>query len=486
MFKKTKYTLICLLAIMLTVLAFTACKSEHTPSDEPDDPSSSIQRPEENDPDHVHTTGDVVVEDKVEATCKSEGSYYEVLYCTECNKAISKKKVTTDKLSQHTYANGTCTVCGETQKFSEGLAYEEVLGKCIVTGIGTCKDTDIVIPEEYNGKPVVGIGKEAFKENESIKSITISKKISSIGSGAFYNCTELIGIYIEDLAAWCNISFTDYSSNPLRYAKNLYLNGELITELVIPDDVTSICSYAFSGCNKLTSVEISNSVTSIGSYAFYECTKLTSIDIPSSVTGIGNSAFNSCDGLTSIMIPDSVTSIGNYAFDYCYRLVEVINKSSLDISVGSSYGSIAEYVKIVHTGDTLIKNVDDYLFITVDGVNYLVSYVGEDTELVLPDNYNGESYVINDYAFYDCAGLTSVIIPDSVTSIGEDAFRSCDGLTSVVIGNSVTSIGNSAFDWCDNLTAVGYTGTEEEWKKIGIGYSNYSLTSATIIYNYTE
>ena len=341
MFKKTKYTLICLLAIMLTVLAFTACKSEPTPSDEPDDPSGSIQRPEENDLDHVHTTGDVVVEDKVEATCKSEGSYYEVLYCTECNKAISKKKVTTDKLSQHTYANGTCTVCGETQKFSEGLAYEEVLGKCIVTGIGTCKDTDIVIPEEYNGKPVVGIKEKSFQNNKNIKSATI------------------------------------------------------------PDSVTSIGNYAFYGCDGLTSVVIGNRVTSIGDYAFRGCDVLASVIIPDSVTIIGREAFYGCDGLTNVVIGNSVTSIGNYAF-----------------------GS--------------------------------------------------------------CDGLTSVVIGNSVTSIGNSAFSDCDRLTSVVIGNSVTSIGNSAFGYCGNLTAVGYTGTEEEWKKIEIGYSNSSLTSATIIYNYTE
>ena len=519
MFKKTKYTLICLLAIMLTVLAFTACKSEHTPSDEPDDPSGSIQRPEENDPDHVHTTGDAVIEDEIAATCKSEGSYYEVVYCTECNKAISKKKVTTDKLSQHTYANGTCTVCGETQKFSEGLEYEEFFGKFIVSCVGTCTDTSIIIPAVYNDKPVVGIKERAFSECKNITEIIIPDSVTSIGKSAFSWCPSLMSVILPDsitdigeyMFAGCDkLTEIDIPDSVTNIGEHAFYSCESLTNIDIPISVSSIGDYAFSGCSNLASVVIPDdvksignsvfslcselesvfipdSVTTIGSYAFHNCANLINIVIPDSVTNISYYAFDGCSGLTSVTIGSGVTSIGDYAFDGCYRLVEVINRSSLEINAGSwKYGRIAYNAMIVHSGATLIKNTADYLFITLDGVNYLLRYAGSDTEITLPDNHNGENYIINDCAFRHCDKLTNITIGKGVTTIGDYAFYGCTGLTSIVIPDSVTSIGDSAFNGCNDLVAIAYTGTEEKWKAINIEQGNDKLTSATIIYNYTE
>ena len=135
-----------------------------------------------------------------------------------------------------------------------------------------------------------------------------------------YNgCINLSSVYITDLTAWCNISFSGSNSNPFYYEDeqriphHLYLNGQEITDLVIPDGITSIRDYAFAGCIGLTSVTIPSSVTSIGSYAFYECSSLTSINIPEGVTNIGERAFYDCSNLASINIPVSVTSIGMMA-----------------------------------------------------------------------------------------------------------------------------------------------------------------------------
>ena len=256
------------------------------------------------------------------------------------------------------------------------------------------------------------------------------------------------------------------------------LYDKTVTELVIPDYVTSIGDYAFSYCTSLTSVTIPNSVTSIGSYAFRGCTSLTSVTIGNSVTSIGDDAFaycisltsvtigNSvksigreafayCIGLTSVTIPNSVTSIGEDAFYNCYKLVEVIDLSSLNITAGSSSNGYVGYYAIeVHKGESKIVNYNDYLFYTYDGVNYLFGYVGEDTALVLPESYKGENYKIYNYAFYGCTSLTSVTIPDSVTSIGEWAFYNCDSLTSMTIPDSVTSIGSFAFSGCHKLVEV--------------------------------
>ena len=306
----------------------------------------------------------------------------------------------------------------------------------------------------------VGIGDYAFYGCTRLTSVTIGSSVTSIGDCVFYGCTGL-------------------------------------TSVTIPDSVTSIGDYAFFYCTGLTSVTIPDSVTSIGSYAFYNCTGLTSVTIPNSVTSIGRYAFDDCTaeiiwgdnpaitvigeyafagyGGDSIVIPDSVTSIGSDAFSgctgltsvafrNCYKLVEVYNTSSLYITAGSSdNGYVGYYAKHVYTeenGSWFTDTADGYRFLYDGTKGYLIGYYGEATDITLPDSftaYDGttvNSYEINRYAFRGNTSLTSVVIPDSVTSIGGSAFDDCTGLTSVTIGNSVTSIGWEAFSECTGLTSV--------------------------------
>ncbi|WP_143240960.1 leucine-rich repeat domain-containing protein, partial [Barnesiella sp. An22] len=129
------------------------------------------------------------------------------------------------------------------------------------------------------GNSVTSIGEYAFNGCSRLSSITIGNSVKSIGSAAFEDCSALTAVhYTGDEAGWCEIRFDDYEANPLYYAHNLYIDNTLVTDLVIPESVTEIKDYAFSGCS-VTQVTIGNSVTSIGDYAFCKCSGLSSVTI---------------------------------------------------------------------------------------------------------------------------------------------------------------------------------------------------------------
>ena len=146
--------------------------------------------------------------------------------------------------------------------------------------------TSVTIPNS-----VTSIGEYAFTGCDGLTSVTIGSGVTSIGECAFTGCSGLTSVHISDIAAWCNIDFAGLDSNPFSYAHHLYLNGEEVKDLVIPNSVTSIGNKAFSSCTGLTSVTIGNSVKSIGYEAFEYCTGLISVTIGNSVTSIGRYAF---------------------------------------------------------------------------------------------------------------------------------------------------------------------------------------------------
>ena len=217
-----------------------------------------------------------------------------------------------------------------------------------------------------------------------------------------------------------NEVYITYPNSNAQYTNECYSGYTKPTgNLIIPSSVT------YNG--------ITYSITSIGNHAFHNCTGLTSVNIPNSVTNIGYYAFYECSGLTSVTIPNSVTTIGNYAF----YLVKIINYNGT--ATGSPWGALA--VNGYIEGD----------FIYSDNTKTILeAYIGNSSNVIIPNSVTS----IGEYAFYNCTGLTSVTIPNSVTTIGESAFESCTGLTSVTIPNSVTTIGNYAFYECTGLTSV--------------------------------
>ena len=253
------------------------------------------------------------------------------------------------------------------------------------------------IPSTIEGKIVTTIGKYAFKDCYSLKSITIPDSVISIGYGAFENCDSLTSITIPDSVT----TIGDYA----------FSGCDSLISITIPNSVTTIGQSAFSGCDSLTSITIPDSVTTIGDYAFRNCDSLTSI--PDSVTTIGDSAFRDCDSLTSITIPDSVTTIGDYAFYDCDSLTSITIPDS-----------------VISIGDDAFEDCDSL------------------TSITIPDSVT----TIGNYAFRNCDSLTSITIPDSVISIGDGAFRDCDSLTSITIPVSVISIVDDAFRDCESIT----------------------------------
>lgn len=183
--------------------------------------------------------------------------------------------------------------------------------------------TSVTIPEG-----VTSIGNSAFSWCRRLTSVTIPDSVTSIDNCAFEGCSNLNAVYISDLAAWCEIKFGSFGANPLSNAHNLFLNGDLITDLVIPDIVTSIGHRAFSDCGSLTSVMISKGVKNIDYFAFSSCKNLKSVTIPENVTSIDFSAFYGCSSLTRVMIPNSVTSIGSGVFENCENITEICAPSS--------------------------------------------------------------------------------------------------------------------------------------------------------------
>ena len=267
---------------------------------------------------------------------QTEPLHNQIWYTTSDNSTITPQNYNGNIIS-NTYTNGkgvitfdcTQTAIGE-DAFKNCTVLKSITIPNSVTSIGDfafygCAGLTrrVTIPNR-----VTKIGNSAFKYCTGLTSVTIPGSVTSIGYYAFEGCTGLdnyydCGVYITDIAAWCAIEFGGQHANPLYNGGSLFLNGEHVTNLVIPNNVTSIRDYVFCGCTSLRSVKIGNCVTSIGNFAFKGCIYMKSVTIPDSITEIGGRAFEDCTELTSVTIPGNVTSIRSGTFSGCTKLKSI-------------------------------------------------------------------------------------------------------------------------------------------------------------------
>ena len=287
------------------------------------------------------------------------------------------------------------------------------------------KSETVVIPEGV----VTSIGNDAFWECKSPTSIYIPNGVTSIGNSAFSNCTSLISIHVPD--------------SVISIGNRAFSRCESLESIYIPNSVTSIGDWAFVSCTSLISIHIPDSVTSIGNSTFLECDSLKSIHIPDGVTSIEDNTFHRCHSLTSIHISDSVTKIGEEAFFGCYAL------SSIEIPA-----SVEKIGKHAFPSNTAIRNKSSVAIPPISDFDIehgtLKRYLGKSNSVVIPSSVTS----IGDSAFAFCNTLTSIEIPDGVTCIGNSVFQFCESLTSIEIPDGVTRIGDKAFVCCESLTSI--------------------------------
>ena len=311
------------------------------------------------------------------------------------------------------------------------------------------------------------ICKDAFRFCKSLTSVIIPESIQCIEDEAFWMCEQLSGIVIPaSVKSIGNFAF--------------YL-CQAMTNLTISNGVCSLGYSAFCACYNLLEVNIPKSVKKIADRPFHCCYRLENILVDAKnpeyksiygvlytkdektliqypigrknisytilpgVTTLAEHAFSTSYHLVSVTVPSSVKTL-NGAFSHCYKLVELLGCPSVEIK------NIFSQVMI--PGKKTIDRVGDYLFFTQNDKNYLLTYVGRETDLVLPENYKGEQYDIFPNAFAYCSELTGVTFSEGVEVVSENAFNYCDNLMCVNFSHSITELHHASFANCQSLTSI--------------------------------
>jgi hypothetical protein len=407
----------------------------------------------------------------------------------------------------HTYTNRKCTICSKFQP-SEGLEYALINDDTayMVTGIGTCTDYFLVIPDEYNGLPVTEIG-NIYGCNH-ILSIVLGKNITGMNTSAFDGNYSIIEVYnlsgidmewefphrkalhssadeksileysgdyvfMKDEGDYYLLRYlgneenltlpATYKDSAYKIHKYAFFNNTSLVNVTIPSGVTYIGMSAFEGCTSLESIEIPETVTEIDSAVFMNCTSLEAIQLPSGIKYIGDSLFSNCVLLESITVPDSVEFIYGYAFAGCTNLKEINIPSTvkeLTAGVFSDCTSLTEVqlpTEITYLGFNLFKNCT-----SLESIEIPVCVVK-----------------IERYAFAGCTSLTEIEIPVTVTLIEPAVFEGCtsiERMTIPFVGGSVTNL--KTLNHFFSYNPYGTSAVPSSLSSVTITVSNESLSNA--------
>lgn len=368
---------------------------------------------------------------------------------------------------------------------------------------------------------VTEIGEYAFKGCNELTSITLSSSLKTVDQNAFNECIQLSEVNVSDLNSILNIKYVNEKSNPLYFAHNLKLNGELVTTFNVPESATAINPFALVGCSSLQNINMGTKITTIGKYAFENCTNLKAVVIPNSVKTIQPWAFRDCKGLETVTIGNQVDSIADYAFSGCDALTSVTIPDNVTY-IGESVLSRCSKLKTVTLGNG-ITNILPYSFqdcqeLTTANLGSAVESIGywafngctKLSEITFPDNLRnidasafnstawlnnqpdgiiyagpvalkykgsmpqgtnveikeGTKTIANDLFYYYGSSIASVKFPTSLEIIGAWSFYKAANLTSIEIPDNVEIIGEKAFAGCTKLESVSFG---KNFKELGDG-----------------
>ena len=310
-----------------------------------------------------------------------------------------------------------------------------IIGKYAFFGCNEIKSVSI-------SDSVDSIGIEAFGGCSALEMVTLGNGLKAIEEAAFVDCTSLKSIVIPDSVdsigdyafAGCSVLETLTLGNGLKAIEIFaFQDCTGLKSIVIPDSVESVGNYAFDGCSGLETVTLSNGLKAIRESVFKNCTNLKSIVIPDSVESIGSDAFAGCSGLETLTLGKGIKTIGKDAFLECVKVTDVYYNGDINSWIGIQFENYASRPCYFSDGDVNL-------------------YFGGRlvTSVIIPDGVTS----IGDYTFRNYSSLKSVTLPDSVTSIGKAAFDCCTGLEELTLGEGVKTIGSAAFSGCTGLTSI--------------------------------
>ncbi len=357
-----------------------------------------------------------------------------------------------------------------------------------VIGINNEEKTDFIIPDEYDGKLITAIGKEAFTGN-SMKSMKLSKNIVSIGESAFAGCNALVSISLPE-------SVTTLGGSAFNGCKGLL-------SAILSQALESIPIRCFEGCTTLNKIDIPNSVTSIGDSAFRNCSGLKTVKIGSGINEIGKSAFENCSKLDDITIEEGVKIINEKAFQNCSALRNIVIPDSV-ISIGNSTFFNCESIEnmtlpFIGSGEIIVEKTDNaesddeeeeekpepnrffgYIFGSMGSASTDAVPLSLKTVTITGDEDVAEHAFTNVGKYTDSAGTTGIgletlIFTGNVKVFKVGAFQFCMNLHNVVIPASLTHIERGVFG-ANLVNKIYYMGDKAQFSRIKIDEDNYNLT----------